>query len=120
MEAVPRDTHVFGEQETVAAGGCCIPHCGTLIDESLDFCHHLLLINPLPPAPGFAFRLCIVQPETCGLGGVSQSSLSALNFSPMLTGKLRHIVAKHGVVLLCMGAATGGQCCVSCPYVKGI
>lgn len=97
----PESTHVFGEQESVAAGGCCTPHCGigdafsismSVINESPDFCHHLLLINPLPPAPDFASRLCVVQPETQGLQGVPQGSLSGLNFSPVLTGKLGHTV----------------------------
>lgn len=64
------------------------------------------------------FALCSLSPT--GWGGVPQGLLSGLNFSLMLTGKPGHIVAKHGVVLLHVGAATGGQCCVSCPYAKGV
>lgn len=45
-----------------------ISSCPSLIKESLDFCCHLLLINPLPPTPvaSFPSLIWIVQPEVCG------------------------------------------------------
>lgn len=57
-------------------------HVLLLINESLDFCHHrLLLINPPPPAPAASFPSLgwVVQPDT---RGTRRDLRAGLSFPP--------------------------------------